>query len=104
MLVLRDAKLIHGQPVIARRVIEVNHPRLPAADLPAAIAVLDRHTVDDQPMQRPVAGYRIDAFGPRQLAEGVVQSVRRKLRIQTSERIAQTTGQHHLRVVATLGG
>jgi hypothetical protein len=55
VLVLGDAELIHGQPVVARGIVEVQHLRLRAANLAPARAVVDGHTVHQEPVQRAIA-------------------------------------------------
>jgi len=45
----------HCQPVVARGIVEVQHPRLRAANLALARAVLDGHAVHQQAVQRAVA-------------------------------------------------
>ena len=103
VLVLDDAELVHRQPVVARRVVEVDHPRLGAADVALGIAVLDRHAIDQQAVQGAVAHDELRALGPRQLAEGVVQRLGGQLRVKPRQRVAQALGQDDLGVVVALG-
>jgi hypothetical protein len=107
VLVLHHAELVHRQPVVARRVVEVDHPRLRAADAAVGVAVFHRHAVHQQAVQRAVAHDQVCApifqTQPRQLAEGIVQRLGRQRRVQPRERIAQAPGQHHLPVVVALG-
>ena len=65
MLVLDNAELVHRQPVVGCQVVEVDHLCLGAADTALGIAVLDRHAVHQQVVQRAVADYQIHAFGAR---------------------------------------
>ena len=46
---------------------------------------------------------QVGAFGPGQLAEGVVQGLGRQRRVEPRERVAQTLRQDHLAVVVALG-
>ncbi len=71
--------------------------------LAVGVAVLDRHAVHQQAVQRAVAHDQVGAFGPRQLAEGVVQRLGRQRRVEPRERIAQALREHHLPVVVALG-
>ena len=55
-------------------------------------------------MHRAVARDQLGALRPRQLAEGVLQCLGGKLRVEPRQRIAQSLRQHHLAVVVALGG
>ena len=50
VLVLDDRELVDRQPVVVVRIVEVDHPRLRAADGAVLRAVLDRHAVHQQAM------------------------------------------------------
>ncbi|EXI72987.1 MAG: hypothetical protein AW07_02919 [Candidatus Accumulibacter sp. SK-11] len=103
VLVLDDAELVHRQPVVACRVVEVDHPCLRATNAAAGVAVLDRHAIDQQAVQRAVAHDGVDAFRPRQLAEGIVQRLGRQCRVEPRERIVQAQPKDDLPVVVALG-
>ena len=103
VLVLDDAELVDRQPVVVRRVVEVDHPRLRAADAALGVAVLDRHAIHQQAVQGAVARDELRAFGPRQLAEGIVQRLGGQRRVEPRERIAQALRQDDLPVVVALG-
>ena len=68
-------ELVHRQPVVARRIVEVDHPVLCAADRAVRRAVFHRHPVHEQPVQRPVTPNEIDPLGAGEFAEGVFQSL-----------------------------
>lgn len=89
MLVLHHGELVHGQPVVVRGIVEVDHPRLRAADRSLGIAVLHCHAVHQQAMQRAVALDQVRALGPPQLAEGVLDRLCRQRGVETGERIAE---------------
>jgi hypothetical protein len=103
VLVLDHAELVHRQPVIARRIVEGDHPRLRAANAALGVAVLDRHAIHRQAVQRAVANDEVRPFGPRQLAEGVFQRRGGQRRVQPRECIAQALRQDHLAVVVAFG-
>jgi hypothetical protein len=67
-------------------------------------AVLDDLAVRRQAAERAAAWPQRRPFGPREPAEGVVQRFRREPQFQPRQRIAQPLCQHHLPVVAALGG
>ncbi len=73
VLVLRDRELVDCEPVVARGIVEVDHPRLGAADVAVRGAILDRHAVHEQAVHRAVAGDHLNALGPRELAEGIFE-------------------------------
>ena len=55
VLVFRHGELVDRQPVVCVGVVEVQHPRLGAADLAVGRAVLHCHPVHEQAMHRAVA-------------------------------------------------
>ena len=65
------------------------HPRLRAGDRAVGAAVLDRHAVDEHPVERAVALDQRRRVGPGQLAEGVVERLGREVGVEPAERVAQ---------------
>ena len=104
VLVLDDGELVDGQPVVVVGIVEVDHPRLRAADRAVGRAVLHRHAVHEQAMHRAVARRQLRAFGPRELAEGVVERLGGQTAVEPRQRVAQPLRQHDLAVVAALRG
>ena len=100
--VLDDGELVDGQPVVAGRLVEVEHPGLPAPDAPAADAVLHRHPVDQHPVKRPVAGFERRPLRPDQPAVSVIKRFGRKVRVEPAQRASQPPLQDDLGVVAPL--
>ena len=88
---------------LLRRIVEVDHARLRAAD----VAVAARYsTVTPSTSRRCIARLRRDqlrALRPRELAEGVLERFGGQRRIEPGQRVAQSLRQHHLAVVAPLG-
>jgi hypothetical protein len=103
VLVLDDAELVDGQQVVGRCIVEVDHPRLRAADRAISVAVLHRHAVHQQAVLCTVALDEIRTLGARQLAEGVLHRIGGQRRVQATERVAQAPRQHHLAEVGPLG-
>jgi hypothetical protein len=88
VLVLRHGALVDGQPVVSGRVLEVQHPRLCAADLAVGRAVLHCHPVHEQAMHRAVARRHFRALRPGELAEGVVQCCGWQTAVKLRESVA----------------
>ena len=81
------------------------HPRLRAGDRAVRAAVLDRHAVDQHPVDGAVAldeRRRVDA---RELAEGVVERLGGQVRVEPRERLraAAAPGRRRGSRVAALG-
>ena len=104
MPVLADGELVDRQPVVVVRVVEVEHPRLRAADGAVGRAVLDRHAVDQQAMEGAVARLQRWPLGAGELAEGIVEGLGRKRGVEPRECSLQPLRQHDLPVVGALGG
>ena len=64
VLVLHHGELVDRQPVVGGRVLEVQHPRLGAADRAVGRAVLHRHPVHEQAMHRAVARRQLRTLRP----------------------------------------
>src|SRR5208337_1301829 len=79
-------------------------PCLRAADIPAAGAILDRHTIYQQPMHAAIPRHWIRALGPGEFAEGIFQRFGRQSGVEPRERIAKALFQHDLPIVGALGG
>ena len=102
VLVLGDAELVDREPVVACGIIEVDHPRLCAADRAISVAVLDGYAIDQQAVQRAVALDQIGTLGPDEVAERIVQRFGGQCWVEPGQRIAQPLRQHDLAVVAPL--
>ena len=102
VLVLRHAELVDRQQVVLRGLVEVDHPRLRAADLAPRLAVLDRHTIDEQSMHGLIAMDQIRALRTCELAEGVFVRLGRQVGIEPRKGISQALCEHHLAVIAAL--
>ena len=61
--------------------------------------VLDRHAVDQHPMDGAVALDQRRRIGARELAEGIVERLGGNVGIEPRERLAQPPLQHHVAVV-----
>jgi hypothetical protein len=98
-------ELVDRQPVVVVRIIEVDHARLPPRDRPIRPSVLDRHAIDEPPMDGPVALDQQRPVRPNDLAERVVEGLLRQVRVQPNEGLAEAPLQDHIAVgkVAALG-
>lgn len=83
---------------------------LRTADGTLGVAVLDRHAVHEQPVQRAVAPHQVRPscligrqVGTRKLAEGVLQYFGGKFGIEAHERVAQALDEDHVAVVGSRG-
>ena len=102
MFVFDDGELIDGEPVVVVRIVEIDQPRLRAAN-GAIGSILDRDAVNQQPMKRPVPCIERRAFKSGDFTESVVNCFGRQSRIQSHQRFAQAGRQDHLSVVSALG-
>ena len=101
-VILDHRELVDYEPVVSVRVVEVDQPRLLAADGAIRPPHLDRHALDEVAMQPPVLGgqrrrLRISDFG-----EYVSASFKCEVRVQPLYRRAQTVDQEHIAVVCAL--
>jgi hypothetical protein len=103
VLALGHGELVDREPVVVRRAVEVDHPRLCPADRALAIAVLHRDAVHQEPVQPAVTLDQVRALRPGEPAEGVLQRLGGQRRVEPGERVAQALRQHDLAVVAPLG-
>ena len=79
--------------------VEVDDPGLRPGDRAVLAAVLDRHAIDQHPVQGAVALHQRRRIAARELAVGILQRLGRQVRIQPDERLAQPAFQHHVAVV-----
>ena len=100
MVILDDGELVHGQPVVVARRVEVERPRLRAGDRAVLTAVFHRHAIHQQVLDSPVARLGSRSLGPRELAERLVERLGGKIRIQPVERAPQGARKHDI----TIGG
>ena len=82
---LHHGELVDGEPVVVRRLLEVEHLHLRASNRAAVVAVLHCDSVHRQPVEGAVAGFQGRSFGVRQLAEGVIQRLGGQVRVQAVE-------------------
>ena len=101
MFIFDDGELIDREPVIVVRVIEIDQPRLRAAN-DAVASIFDSDAVNQQPMKRPVPRIERRAFKTGDFTESVVNRFGRQSRIQPHERFAQPVCQENLSVISTL--
>ena len=102
VLVFHNGNLVDRQPVVAVRVLEIHDTHLRAPDVTVIRAVLHRHAVHDHAVEGAVADLDRRPFRPRELVEGVIQCLGRKVRVQLLQRRAQATFQHDRAIVGTL--
>ena len=105
MLPLGDGELVDGQPIVVVGRVEIDNPRLRPRDRTVRAAVLDRHPIDQHPVYGTVALQQRRRVAARELAKCIFQRFMRELRVQTHQRLPQSSFQHHIPVVrvAALG-
>ena len=100
--VLDDGELVDREPVVGRRVVEVDHLSLGTADR-AVDVMLHGHTIDEHAVERSVAGLQGGAFGAGQFPIRVVQDACREVWIEAGERIAESRREDNFAVALSLG-
>ena len=70
---------------------------------PSGITIFHRHAVHGHAVERAVAGRQRRALWAAQLAEGVVQRIRRQVGVQAGEGVAKAPRQDDVAVVGALG-
>ena len=103
VLVLDHGDLIDREPVVAGWGVEIHDTHLRAPDVAVIRAVLHRHAVHDHAVEGAVADLDRRPCRPRELAEGVVQCLGRKVWVQPLQRAAQPSLQHDRTIVGALG-
>ena len=104
VLVLDHRELVDREPVVARRVVEVEHANLSAADPPLRVDVLHRHPGDEHPMEVAVPGLQRRPGRSGQSAQGVFDRSVGQVRIEPGEGGSQPGRQHHLAVIGAFRG
>ena len=99
VLAFDDRELVDRQPVVVGRIVEVDHPRLVAADGAVRAPVLDRDAVDEHPVDGTVALDERRRVGARQLPVGVLDGLGREVRVQAGERVAEPPLEDDIAVV-----
>ena len=89
MLVLLNRELVHREPVVVRRLVEVDHPRLGAPNRSVGPPVLHVHAVHEHPMHGVVLRHKRRAGRARQLAERVLDRLFREVGIKSDNRCAK---------------
>ena len=75
VLVLDDRELVNRQPVVVRRVLEVDEPYGLGADVAVSIAVLDRHALDKQLPDAKVLGDRVLRLSALQALDRLIDEI-----------------------------
>ena len=101
-MVFDDRELVDRQPVVIGGNVEVDHAGLRPADGAVVSTILDRHTLHQHPVERPVANFQRRPFRPVQLAKGVVESIGSQCGVAFGQGILQAQFQDYLPVVGTL--
>ena len=102
MVVFDDRELVDREPVVRLEILEIDDPRLSAADISCGSSIFDRHTVNQEAMERAVSSDEVGALGPGQLAKGIRQRLGRKIRVEPGERVAQPPFENDLPPVGPL--
>lgn len=103
-LVLDDGELVDHQPVVVRRVAEVDDSRLRPADAAVRPPVLHRDAIDEHAVQRLVARDDRGAVDQRQAAKGVHPRLRGQLRVEPRDGAAQPPFEHNLVIAKPFDG
>ena len=85
VVALDHRELVDGEPVVVRRLLEVEHPHRRSSNRAAGVAVLHRDPVHGQTVEGAVAGFQARSFGARQLAKGIIQRLVGQIRVQAGE-------------------
>ena len=104
VLVLDDGELVDREPVVAGRVVEVEHANLSAADPALCVEVLHRHPGDEHPVEVAVPGLQRRPGRAGQAAQSVFDRSVGQVRIEPGERGPQPGCQHHLAVIGAFRG
>ena len=99
VLVLDDRELVHREPVVGLRFVEVEDADLVATNPAVRVDVLHRHAGHDQPMEVAVAGLQRRPGRACQSAQHVVECVGGKVGIELGECGPQAPVQHDLAVI-----
>ena len=102
-VVLDHRELVDREPVVGVRVVEVDQPRLLAADGSVGAPHLDRHALDEVAMQPPVLGDQRWRLRVAQLGEDLGAGLGGQGRIEPGDGGAQAVEKQHLAVVLALG-
>ncbi len=85
VLILHHRKLIHRQPVIALRILEVHHPDLRPRNGTVLPPILHRDTINKHAMKDVIASKKRRAGDEFEFAIRILNSLRRKVGVQTHE-------------------
>ena len=99
VLVLDDRELVHCEPVVGLRFVEVEYADLRAMNRTVSVDILHRHAVDHHAVKGAIAGFQRRAGRMRQAAECIVEGVGGEAGIESSDRGAQPLLQHDLAVI-----
>ena len=103
MAVLDHRVLVHRQPVVGVHIVEVDQPGDISADAPVLAGDLDRHALDQIPMEPAVLLDEQGGLGLLYLAQYLLQRLGRQVRVEPFECFVEARGQQHLVVADTLG-
>ena len=104
MAVLDDGELVHGEPVVRVRFVEVQHAHLGAANPSVCVGVLHSDAGDDHPMEVAVPGLQRRPGRVGQSVVGVVEGVVGYVGVEAGERGSQAAVQNNLVVVGAFSG
>ncbi len=101
---LHHGELVHRQPVVVSGLIVIQHAHQVAAERAVGPEVLHRHPLHQHAVGRVVVRGQGGPVGPGQLAVGLIQRGRGRLRVELRQRVPQPPRQHGLAVVVALRG
>ena len=104
MLVLDHGELVDREPVVAGRVVEVEHANLSAANTAVRVDVLHRYADDEHPMEVAVPGLQRRPGRMEQAVQGVFECLVGNVGIEAGDRGPRTVCQDHHAVVSPLRG
>ena len=98
MVALDHCELVDDEPVVVRRLLEIEHPHRRSSNRAAGVAVLHRDPVHYQAVEGTVAVFQARSFGARQLAKGIVQRFGGKIRVHAGESAPHDRRENRVRI------
>ena len=102
ILPLGNRELVDRQPVVSRRVLEVDEPGLRAGDAAVRPLVLDAYFISEHAVEATVAADQRWVIEVKDLADGVLQRLVGEGGIQALQGQPKAAGQHGLAVAVPL--